>query len=474
MATNNMKLIKEAIQETTETYVDQYMKNATFVKTEIGVVIGKGSHKGNKITIKQDKMGIQKNPIYDDIMSVGNIIFDDGCVVYVFIPNGQYNNMFILGQLDDTPANIKGGTIRIGTPNAKGEYPYTVLSDGSLKIGTPNANGEYPYNVSPDGGLDIGHGSYKVSPNGGLDIGYGKFTVSPTGSVHFSGEIKGARFVTEGSDAYAVIDKGVIQTYSTNGHKGVQLYGTSLTFYDYDTSGKEAGTITQAYSENYHVLGIYSSNNNPILMGFRNGESGSYTPMLSINHHGNKQTMMYSSRDGGQTFWGGVAMTDTPIAGGDGHHIIRAGWSGSKLYFFVEDYNATNDISDKRQKHDITKLNDKIINAVGSCEWKQFKLNRDKKLRANKQQQLPIGFGIIAQDLEQALKDQGVSEECILKMTPKIQMKTSDNTLYLGVDYTQFLIARVAYDEKLIKSQNDKITDLENRLISLEEKINNK
>jgi hypothetical protein len=438
MVTNNMKLIKEAIQETTETYVDQYMKNATFVKTEIGVVVGKGSHKGNKITIKQDKMGIQKNPIYDDIMSVGNIIFDDGCVVYVFIPNGQYNNMFILGQLDDTPANIKGGTIKIGTPNANGEYPYTVLSDGSL------------------------------------DIGYGNFTVSPTGSVHFSGEIKGTRFVTEGSDAYTVIDKGTIQTYTPSGYKGVRLYGNDLTFYDYDVSGKEVGRITQAYSENYHVLGIYSSNNNPILMGFRNGESGSYTPMLSINHHGNKQTMMYSSRDGGQTFWGGVAMTDTPIEGGDGHHIIRAGWSGSKLYFFVEDYNATNDISDKRQKHDITKLNDKIINAVGSCEWKQFKLNRDKKLRANKQQQLPIGFGIIAQDLEQALKDQGVSEECILKMTPKIRMTNSDSTSYLGVDYTQFLIARVAYDEKLIKSQNDKITDLENRLISLEEKINNK
>lgn len=209
-------------------------------------------------------------------------------------------------------------------------------------------------------------------------------------------------------------------------------------------------------------------------MGFRNGESGSYTPMLSINYRGNKQTMIYSSRDGGQTFWGGVAMTDTGVSGGDGHHIIQAGWSGSQLFFYVDNVNVTSSISDKRQKHDITKLNDKIINAVGSCEWKQFKLNRDKKLRANKQQQLPIGFGIIAQDLEQALKDQGVSEECILKMTPKIQMKTSDNTLYLGVDYTQFLIARVAYDEKLIKSQNDKITDLENRLISLEEKINNK
>ena len=466
MATNNMKLIKEAIQETTETYVDQYMKNATFVKTEIGVVVGKGSHKGNKITIKQDKMGIQKNPIYDDIMSVGNIIFDDGCVVYVFIPNGQYNNMFILGQLDDTPANIKGGTIKIGTPNANGEYPYTVLSDGSLNIGHGS------FTVAPDGGLDIGHGSYKVSPDGGLDIGYGKFTVSPTGNVHFSGEIKGARFVTEGSSAYTVIDKGAIQTYSTNGHKGMQLYGNSLTFYDYNTSGKEVGTIQQVGSNTTTPhLEIYSSNNYPIVIGVRSGESGSLTgkPMLSID---NNQTMIFSSPNGGRTFSGGVAMTNINI--GDGPHVVQAGWSGSKLFFYVDNVNVTNNISDKRQKHDITKLNDKIINAVGSCEWKQFKLNRDKKLRANKQQQLPIGFGIIAQDLEQALKDQGVSEECILKMTPKIQMKTSDNTLYLGVDYTQFLIARVAYDEKLIKSQNDKITDLENRLISLEEKINNK
>lgn len=471
MATNNMKLIKEAIQETTETYVDQYMKNATFVKTEIGVVVGKGSHKGNKITIKQDKMGIQKNPIYDDIMSVGNIIFDDGCVVYVFIPNGQYNNMFILGQLDDTPANIKGGTIRIGTPNAKGEYPYTVLSDGSLKIGTPNANGEYPYNVSPDGSLDIGHGSYKVSPDGGLDIGYGKFTVSPTGNVHFSGEIKGARFVTEGSDAYTVIDKGSIQTYTPSGYKGIQLYGNSLTFYDYTNAGEKVGTITQTdLSTNTKKLSIYSAKNKEVSIGYTQ-ENGYHFESIRVNKLGDHKVWIYE--DMGTGILAGIPVTDTMAAGG-GNHVIQAGWSGSQLFFYVDAVNVTNNISDKRQKNDITKLNDKIINAVGSCEWKQFKLNRDKKIRANKQQQLPIGFGIIAQDLEQALKDQGVSEECILKMTPKIRMTNSDRTSYLGVDYIQFLIARVAYDEKLIKSQNDKITDLENRLISLEEKINNK
>ena len=156
-------------------------------------------------------------------------------------------------------------------------------------------------------------------------------------------------------------------------------------------------------------------------MGVRSGESGSLTelvqPMLAIDK---TQTRIYSSPDGGRTFSGGVAMTNINI--GDGPHVVQAGWGGSKLFFYVDNVNVTNNISDKRQKHDITKLNDKIINAVGSCEWKQFKLNRDKKIRANKQQQLPIGFGIIAQDLEQALKDQGVSEECILKMTPKIQM----------------------------------------------------
>ena len=458
MATNNMKLIKEAIQETTETYVDQYMKNATFVKTEIGVVVGKGSHKGNKITIKQDKMGIQKNPIYDDIMSVGNIIFDDGCVVYVFIPNGQYNNMFILGQLDDTPANIKGGTIRIGTPNAKGEYPYTVLSDGSLKIGTPNVNGEYPY---------------KVSPDGGLDIGYGKFTVSPTGSVHFSGEIKGARFVTEGSSAYTVIDKGVIQTYNTSGYKGIQLYGNTLTFYDYNNTGEKIGTISQTDLAYHSIrkLSICSENNREVSIGYRK-ENGYGNSLINVNKNGSHKVWI-GAPIGESTFVEGIPVTDT-MAAGDGNHVIQAGWSGSQLFFYVDTVNVTNNISDKRQKNDITKLNDKIINAVGSCEWKQFKLNRDKKIRANKQQQLPIGFGIIAQDLEQALKDQGVSEECILKMTPKIRMTNSDSTSYLGVDYTQFLIARVAYDEKLIKSQNDKITDLENRLISLEEKINNK
>ena len=458
MATNNMKLIKEAIQETTETYVDQYMKNATFVKTEIGVVVGKGSHKGNKITIKQDKMGIQKNPIYDDIMSVGNIIFDDGCVVYVFIPNGQYNNMFILGQLDDTPANIKGGTIRIGTPNAKGEYPYTVLSDGSLKIGTPNVNGEYPY---------------KVSPDGGLDIGYGKFTVSPTGSVHFSGEIKGARFVTEGSSAYTVIDKGVIQTYNTSGYKGIQLYGNTLTFYDYNNTGEKIGTISQTDLAYHSIrkLSICSENNREVSIGYRK-ENGYGNSLINVNKNGSHKVWI-GAPIGESTFVEGIPVTDT-MAAGDGNHVIQAGWSGSQLFFYVDTVNVTNNISDKRQKNDITKLNDKIINAVGSCEWKQFKLNRDKKIRANKQQQLPIGFGIIAQDLEKALKDQGVSEECILKMTPKIRMTNSDSTSYLGVDYTQFLIARVAYDEKLIKSQNDKITDLENRLISLEEKINNK
>ena len=54
-------------------------------------------------------------------------------------------------------------------------------------------------------------------------------------------------------------------------------------------------------------------------------------------------------------------MTDTAVAGGDGHHIIQAGWNGSHLFFYVDGVGVTSDISDKRQKHDVTKLNDKIL-----------------------------------------------------------------------------------------------------------------
>lgn len=132
MTQQDMKIIKQAILDAIEGYQEGQSRKAPFVQTEIGVVQGCGTTKGNKVKVK--------GATYDNILSIGNIDFPTGCVVQVFIPNGQYSNSFILGQLDDTPCNIKGGEIDIG--NGK----FMVDNRGNATMKSARITG---------GGLDI-------------------------------------------------------------------------------------------------------------------------------------------------------------------------------------------------------------------------------------------------------------------------------------------------------------------------------
>lgn len=155
MTNEEVNLLKEAILSSMEAYVDARFARLPFVKTEIGVIEGKGTDKGNKVRIKKvvgsDGNVISEGALYDNVLSVGNIIFPDNSVVYIFVPNAQYNNMFIMGQLDDTPANIKGGTINIGNgkfkvdSNGNTDIHGDIKVDGSLKfLWTDDGSGELP------------------------------------------------------------------------------------------------------------------------------------------------------------------------------------------------------------------------------------------------------------------------------------------------------------------------------------------
>lgn len=166
MTQNEQQIIKKAILDTVETYCNARIKQATFVQTEIGVVQGQGTQKGNIVTVK--------GATYDNILSVGNIIFPQGCVVQLFIPNAQYSNAFILGQLDDTPCNIKGGTINIGNGKFVVDNQGNVtmksarITGGGLDIvgadphdkvyltscTDPNDNITYVSGISPQGGIE--------------------------------------------------------------------------------------------------------------------------------------------------------------------------------------------------------------------------------------------------------------------------------------------------------------------------------
>ena len=173
MTNEEVNLLKQAILDSTEAYVDTRFERLPFVKTEIGVIEGVGTNKGNKVRLNKVVINgeVKKEGIlYDDVLSVGNIIFPNGSIVYIFVPNAQYNNMFIMGQLDDTPANIKGGTINIGN-NA-----FTVDENGNVLISK--------------GTINIGNGSFIVDNNGNVTMTKGQINIANNFIVNNVGDTK--------------------------------------------------------------------------------------------------------------------------------------------------------------------------------------------------------------------------------------------------------------------------------------------
>lgn len=145
-------------------YVDFKVDNATFVRTEIGkvkyvtTINGKYTH---IVTIR--------NYDYGGVLSLGNNEFPADSVVYVLVPNGQYNQMFILGYLDDTDAHIKGGSINLGNGN------FTVDNSGIVTI--------------KKGSINLGNGNFTVDNNGSVTIKSGSITLGNNFSVTSSGVV---------------------------------------------------------------------------------------------------------------------------------------------------------------------------------------------------------------------------------------------------------------------------------------------
>lgn len=148
---------------------------------------------------------------------------------------------------------------------------------------------------------------------------------------------------------------------------------------------------------------------------------------------------------------GGYAM-----CGDTTEHTFHCNWDGTKLWFEVDNTWVWNS-SDKRLKKNIQSIQDEYICAIGAVDLVQYNLNRENY--SDKE----LYFGAIAQDVVAELKSRGLNDENIKLLTKK---KVSDNSneLYYGMDYEQFLLLRLAHDEK-------RITKLEERNRQLSEKI---
>src|SRR5574344_577093 len=126
--------ISSEIMDAVDSYIKVVLSNAPFVQTDIAKITGVGTTSGNKINIK----GLAN---YDNIKSLGDVVYPKDSIVFVLYPNGQPSQAFILGQLFESPSNIKGGSIDIGEGN------FTVDKNGKVNASSGSIGA---WNIKPD------------------------------------------------------------------------------------------------------------------------------------------------------------------------------------------------------------------------------------------------------------------------------------------------------------------------------------
>ena len=211
-----MNTIKKSILDAVMTYCDIKIANAQYAFTEIGIVTDTDYvHYTNTINVK--------GAIYTDVLSVGKIVYPKDSVVYCFVPNNQYNNMFILGKLDASPANIQGGEIHIGETGERND-------DGSMN---------YYFNVDQNGNVEITQGSINLGLN---NDGSYNFSVDNDGNMiardgYFTGDIVGSSITS--SD-------GTFQIDASGNITGANISGSSFSSTNGTFEIDEDGNITGA------------------------------------------------------------------------------------------------------------------------------------------------------------------------------------------------------------------------------------
>lgn len=125
-----------------------------------------------------------------------------------------------------------------------------------------------------------------------------------------------------------------------------------------------------------------------------------------------------------------------------------------------QEWNPFSTSSDRRLKKDIDGVENDFLEAVGRVEIVQFRWKDREDTR--------YAIGIIAQDVVKNCKDAGTDyrEYGIVEGG-----NDEDGNNYYSVKYTEFLLARIAYDEQKIAAQQTEIDDLKARVERLEKML---
>ena len=266
MTQNEVSIIKNAVLDATEAYVDARLNVADFVKTQIGVTQGTPTQIDGKYyhTVKCSATSGTSGITYHNVLSVGNVEFPNGSVVFIIAPNGQFTNQFILGKLDSTPCNIIGGSININNKfivDKNGNITATSGEIGGFEI-TDNSIGS-PLNTSGVGMTNnSSHGIhlYAWDSDYNCRVYQGKITCS-TGSVSgrgiyvYSGSDEDGNYILYGHAAIYRSSDGYQAVFSSTSDERLKKNIEDLTLEEakklvFDTTPKKF-----EYNDNYHEAG---------------------------------------------------------------------------------------------------------------------------------------------------------------------------------------------------------------------------
>ena len=331
-------------------------------------------------------------------------------------------------------------------------------------------------------------------------------------STSYEGYVpRGVTFETFNSDASVqhITDKFLVTSYSDRNHNMLFLQrgsfsqlrskksdGSSEAWVSVSTADNTPGallavsqgttimnTINVGSDEIYlgmdflkNILSFKSGGKLALLDGYNSEQysisnsSGNVTYKTKLNNFlqacdgkGNVKSYLNLQSDG-KVFINGSSNGNTFINGypavrvNGSYHDIYFQWNGASLIATV-DATQVWSTSDRRLKDQIDTINDDYIDAIGSAEIKQFIFTDEIYDKSIKH------FGVIAQDVREALESKGINPEDIAVNNHFDR----DGEEYYGIDKEEFLMARIAYDEKKIKELKNEISDLREQIKQIKE-----
>lgn len=243
-------ILKNAILDSTEAYLEARLAVADFVKTQIGVVSACTLNESDKRyyhTVKCDNNRVT----YNNVLSIGNNAFPEDSVVFLIAPNAQFSNQFILGKLDNTPINISGGSIDIGNGNfvVTDQGVMTAKQgtfEGTITGGSININDKFI--VDNEGNMEATTGTIgNFTLGDGAMYAWGIINFRTNNTVSASSENP----VWKDLSSFVPSELGILSNFQINFEYEVLLSSSRPMFiqlqrYNYD--GSWSGITTQSLS----------------------------------------------------------------------------------------------------------------------------------------------------------------------------------------------------------------------------------